>query len=514
MGALTSWAQQGSNLSIGYGQSVNVNPVSANDGVNAVYFASASGEQIGFQVIAVTEVTYYVASGEIAGADMIFNDGDYHFTDHPGDTGQMDPGSGLMKVYLGDVATHEIGHAWGLDHSTVLRSTLIYSAFSGQYNLGRDDRTAVRTMYPAAGSVAASGSISGSIVGQRGGIFGAHVEAINLATGNVEAGTLSSADGSFRIGDLPPGNYSVLVEPYLVGTGTISYYYGNVDHRFCPNGAKFKRTFYSACGADGAASVVRVSAGAAAAIGTVAPSCSAVSNAGAEPSTLGSARSLPATGGAAFGKMSASGTHYWKITMAGGSLTAKALSYTLYSPLDTVVHILDANGNPVAAATELDNVETPMPGGYTNFDASATHANLPAGTYYLQVDSHAGLLPSSNYPAGSQLLDGSGFYLLSVAVAGGFAASGTTSMNACVSVPNIPQSPITSAPNTQPVQAPDPKSLLNVGACATVEDMGRGGNSGGAMGAPGTANLLLILVAAMLAQAFVRLRAQQARIRR
>lgn len=495
--AFDAWTAFGTTLNYSYSQSNSVPPVSGHDGRNAIYFTSQGGGGGGwFNVIAVTEVIYYTATGQIAGADIAFNDNDFLFTANPGDTGQIDGGTGMMKVFLGDVAAHEAGHAWGLDHSTIHRSSLIFTAFSGQYQPGRDDRAAIRSLYPQAGAVAASSAIVGTVRGANGGIFGAHVAAIDLATGRVESGALALPDGSFRIGDIPPGSYALLIEPFLAGTSTVSYYYNNVSHYFC-GGAPFKRAFYAACGANGQAATLTTTAGSAVSAGVVAPSCSTMANAGTAPTTLAAARDLPAGGGAAFGAMNVSGTHYWKITIAGGTLAAKAMSYTLFSPLDIRVRILDSSGVAVPGAVTADDVETPMAGGYTNYDASAEAAALPAGTYYLEVSAGANLLMSNRYPAGSYLLDGDGFYFLSATVNGTAAATGAVNMSACATVPNVVQSGIAIPLSSRRTNADSEGG----GGCATVTDgSGSGGNT-----PPGFMNLCLALGAGLLAQIAVRL---------
>jgi hypothetical protein len=63
-------------------------------------------------VIVVTEVLYYISSGQIVEFDMAFNDDNYFFTNQEGDTGRPS-NSGKTKIFFKDVATHESGHAFG-----------------------------------------------------------------------------------------------------------------------------------------------------------------------------------------------------------------------------------------------------------------------------------------------------------------------------------------------------------------------------------------------------------------
>ena len=431
--AFSSWNVAGTRASLGYSQSTANPASSANDGVNAVYFASAANRQLEWGVVAVTEVLYYVSSGQIAEADIIFNDNQFRFTANEGDTGQSI--GGRTAIFLKDVAVHEAGHALGLDHSLVNMTSMVYTAFSGQFNVQPDDANGMRSLY-SSGAVAA-GSISGTMVGTQGGIFGAQLTAVNLATGKVEAGALAASDGSFRLGDIPPGKYAVMMEPFGADISSVSSYWQNVDHRFC-GGSRFRRRFYSACGSQGLASVVEVSAGGNTGIGSLTPSCSQMGNPGGAPTSIALARELPAAGGAAFGTLRTSETHYYRVRNVAGALTARALSYALYSPVDLKVEILDSSGNAIAGSTSVDNVEAPMPGGKTNFDSSAS-ATVAAGDYLVKVTSAASRIPSSQFAAGWELLDWDGHYLLAFGVNGDFGPSTLTDMGACASVRNVSQ---------------------------------------------------------------------------
>lgn len=434
--AMSSWSVPGTNATASASPG---GPANNNfDGVNAAYFTSASGRNMEYGVVAVTEVTYYLNSGQIVEADISFNDNLYLFTDQEGDTGKNI--GGRTAIYLRDVATHELGHAFGLDHSTVNLSSLVYTAFSGQYSLSSDDKNAIRTIYPNTGG---RGALTGTVLGKRGGIFGAHVEAINLETGAVESGALANPDGSLRIGDLPPGQYAVLMEPFGANISSVSSYFRNVNHRFC-SGSNFRRRFYGPCGTN-IASVVEVAAGGSTSLGVLTPSCAQMGNPAGTPGSLATAAAFPAEGGARFGTLNAGDTHYYRLSGAAGLLKARAHSYTLYSPMDVKVDILDENGNTLAGAVSVDNVQNPMPGGYINYDSYA-EATVPSGNYLLRVRSSNTRLYSNVFPAGFDLLDGGGHYLLSLSVDGSFNPGAATDMSSCLTVNNTVQSATYRAP--------------------------------------------------------------------
>ena len=85
--AFSSWMVSGTTANAHYSQSTGAPADSNMNGVNSVYFAPAGGRQLDYGVVALTEVTYYLSSGQIVEADMVFNDRQFKFTTHPGDTG-------------------------------------------------------------------------------------------------------------------------------------------------------------------------------------------------------------------------------------------------------------------------------------------------------------------------------------------------------------------------------------------------------------------------------------------
>jgi hypothetical protein len=482
-GAFQAWSVSGSRAGIASAVSTGYPTESRHDGTNAVYFASAAGRQVDYGIIALTEVLYWVSSGQIAEADMVFNDNIFFFTSNEGDTGRRI--NGRTAIYLRDVATHEAGHALGLDHSMVNLSSLVYTAFSGQFTLGEDDQSAVRTIFPSGGG---GGALTGEVRGTNGGIFGAHVTAVDLATGRVTAGTLANSDGTFRLGDLPAGKYAVMMEPFGADVSSVSAYYRNVSHRFC-SGSRFRRGFYGPCGAGGAASVLELGAGQTLNLGTLAPSCAQMGNPGGAPLSLATAKTIDGDGAAAFGTLRPGESHYYRVRVGEGRLDARALSYSLYSPVDVKVEFLNAIGTPIGGAQSVDNVQNPMPGGYVNYDSAARVQSPPGGgDFVIRVSAAAQRLPSSYYPAGFELLDGDGHYLLAFSVDGDIPATGASDMSGCVSVQNDRQSAWFRAP------AGDDSGDDNAAGCASL-----GTGSG-----PFTGGLGLVFLFATLVQLCLR----------
>jgi hypothetical protein len=143
---------------------------------------------------------------------------------------------------------HELGHTLGFSHSAVFAAMMYPFApapgtFSGRRPtaqqldapLGDDDRTGLRVLYPAPGDTVNVGSLSGQIVPANPlslpssppgvtGIFGAHVVAVDAASGAVIGATLggwscaapgpAQFDGTYEISHLPLGHsYQVYAEP-------------------------------------------------------------------------------------------------------------------------------------------------------------------------------------------------------------------------------------------------------------------------------------------------------------
>jgi matrixin/carboxypeptidase family protein len=125
---------------------------------------------------------------------------------------------------LQTVATHEIGHFFGLDHSGVVRSMMYPFAPDVETTLSWDDVAGLSLLYPKTPADVSTGSIKGTITNASGaGVFGAHVFANSTTTANPYVsfpsirkspiGTLTVSDGSYTITGVPPDSYQVIAEP-------------------------------------------------------------------------------------------------------------------------------------------------------------------------------------------------------------------------------------------------------------------------------------------------------------
>jgi IPT/TIG domain/Matrixin len=175
------------------------------DGTNVMSFRDedypfASG------VIAITLSTS--SSGHFTDADILFNPALSFSTS--GATGTFD---------IQAIATHEIGHFLGLDHTAIVSATMNptvvpppdlfdpYPRF-----LRSDDIIGASSLYPTASFASTTGGLSGRITKGGANVFGAHVVALD-SQGNPIVSTLSQLDGTYQIVGLPAGSYSVYAEP-------------------------------------------------------------------------------------------------------------------------------------------------------------------------------------------------------------------------------------------------------------------------------------------------------------
>jgi hypothetical protein len=189
----------------------SISPSTSGDGVSLITVANTPENVAlfsGSDRPGRTRVFFDSATGLISEADIALNPAAQFSTD------------GTFGTYdLESVLTHEMGHLLGLEHSGMVGATMqprlalngLYTlpAFSPR-TLSEDDRAGVRSLYgPRTGTGAIAGTVS-----YAGGAtaYGAHVWAEDTRTGRSIAGSITSQNGAYRIDDLPPGQYRLIVE--------------------------------------------------------------------------------------------------------------------------------------------------------------------------------------------------------------------------------------------------------------------------------------------------------------
>lgn len=176
------------------------------DSVHLVYFdetASVSYFQNNAGLIAVTPVDF-AGDGRITDADILFNGQAHRFS--------TNRASGTFDVQ--QIATHEVGHFIGLDHSGNFASTMYPFAEIReirQRSLEPDDVAGAATIYPQSGIYL--GAISGHVRRSNGtAVREAHIVAVD-ASGIPASATLSGTDGTYSVSGLADGSYRVYAEP-------------------------------------------------------------------------------------------------------------------------------------------------------------------------------------------------------------------------------------------------------------------------------------------------------------
>jgi hypothetical protein len=184
--------------------------------VNLVCFVCTSTDFTNeAQTLAVTLFTFTAPGGQMQRAVTLFNTKDTFTTD-------ASLADGNTVFDLQTVATHELGHFFGLDHSGVVNAVMFPFSPATRQQLSYDDVAGISNLYPSSQAIN-TGTISGTIrfAATNGAVFGAHVFAdsntgVNGFGANVRLspiGALTDTSGAYTITGLPPDTYTVTVEP-------------------------------------------------------------------------------------------------------------------------------------------------------------------------------------------------------------------------------------------------------------------------------------------------------------
>ena len=161
-------------------------------------------------------------TGALISADIFLNTNFQWSVASGGETSRFDVVS---------IMTHEIGHLLGLGHTALGETT---SSGGGRAVTGKravmfpiaygpgsiedrtleaDDIAGITDIYGGSAAESDHGSIGGRVTLNGTGVFGAHITAINITSGDMVSGFSLTNAGDFAIGALKPGVYLVRAEP-------------------------------------------------------------------------------------------------------------------------------------------------------------------------------------------------------------------------------------------------------------------------------------------------------------
>jgi hypothetical protein len=169
-----------------------------------VFLDTPETRSVAGSALAVTVASFF-SDGSIADADIVFNP-----------TVTFSTNLAPNTYDLQSVATHEMGHALGANHSGVLSATMFYGLqeqVSSPSALSADDAAFVTNAYPGAGSADSYGVISGMVSLMSGPpVLGAFLVAADPVTGITVGGFSSLTDGTYSF-KVPRGSYLLYAEP-------------------------------------------------------------------------------------------------------------------------------------------------------------------------------------------------------------------------------------------------------------------------------------------------------------
>lgn len=173
------------------------------DGVNVISFQDSTFP-FGSGTIAVTLSS---SQGSLRDADILFN---------PSNTAIPFATDGRADAFdIQAIATHEIGHFLGLDHTSIVSATMNPTGARGSLfprALKSDDIIGASVLYPEAGFLTSTGGLRGRVTNAGASVFGAHVVLLD-EEGNAVVSTLTERDGTYQLSGLLPGSYSLYAEP-------------------------------------------------------------------------------------------------------------------------------------------------------------------------------------------------------------------------------------------------------------------------------------------------------------
>ena len=200
------------------------------DGINNIIFTSKIADStcakpltFNSGTVGVTSAKYSQTSGQIVEADIQFDDISFQFLT----TGSNNLSSTPKKINLNDVAVHELGHFFGLDHSSVREATMLFAVADNLQTPKSDDMMGLYALYPS-GSSKGVGSLKGSLTSDGSPVFGAVVYLLNARTLEIEQSDMTDNNGAFEFCSVAEGPHLAFAGAYKpFGLNIHAYYSGD-----------------------------------------------------------------------------------------------------------------------------------------------------------------------------------------------------------------------------------------------------------------------------------------------
>jgi len=185
-------------------------------------------------VAAITQISSD-SFGEIIGAKIIIN------------LNNQVSSEPLDYNYFGNIIAHEVGHSFGLDHSTAWASTMTPFLNPGQYTWEPDDITGGR--YILDKQFEGKGEISGRFVGGEYDkkIYGVVVDLVEIENMRINQSTISNKRGEFKFLNVDKSKkYFIFHGPFNFSSAYQKEYL-SVYNNFCFNNTSYEYTALSSC---------------------------------------------------------------------------------------------------------------------------------------------------------------------------------------------------------------------------------------------------------------------------
>lgn len=178
------------------------------DGKNLIYWENESvfvwGGTANIRNLPAVNVSSWDTNGTILESDTVFNGIDFKWRHNPDNLGRR-------TLVIDGIALHEIGHFLGLTHSVAGGATMYYqSAFGDNLlkGLSMDEILFARQVYTDPSAISKFGTVKGTLTVN--GIVAPSAKVIIENTkGYLMGATVTEEDGSWEIGGLLPGEYTI-----------------------------------------------------------------------------------------------------------------------------------------------------------------------------------------------------------------------------------------------------------------------------------------------------------------